>query len=77
MEGEVCVVCGAAPVLYFSNGAVFCKAHKADATRTAQVGYACWRRERFSVVDEFHMDHRSSVCSSSSPRKDGKTRRTR
>lgn len=47
MNGEVCCICKAEPVLYFSNGKVFCKKHKAEATHRAQRGLTKWKSSEY------------------------------
>ena len=50
MDGEVCGVCGNAPVFYYSNGVVFCRAHKAEATKLARVGLTAWNAQRSAMA---------------------------
>lgn len=48
MKGERCVVCGREPVLYFSNGHVFCRRHKADASVRARRGLQTWQSSEYA-----------------------------
>lgn len=56
MKGEVCCICGSDPVLYYSNGRVFCKSHRSEANAAAAKGWSLWRDYRDYSFREYRSD---------------------